>query len=151
MRTETVQRVALEGLHCSMTMSQPCPGLVLLRIEGSDIGEFGEMPFRALEGLLPHDPCQLFIDSRSTKGASIEVSQTWAEWLGARRGAFTRITMLCGSRFIVVTAEFVRRFAGLSGLMWLTTDPDAFDEALATVCGGFDPGALDRPAALDEL
>jgi len=41
------------------------------------------------------------------------------------------ITMLTGSRFIEVTADFVRRFADLEGMMRICTDPEWFDEAVS--------------------
>jgi phage regulator Rha-like protein len=39
--------------------------------------------------------------------------------------------MLTGSRFIQVTAEFVRRFSELEGKMRICTEPRVFDRALA--------------------
>ena len=39
--------------------------------------------------------------------------------------------MLTGSRFIQMSAEFVRKFAGLEDAMRLYTDPATFDGALA--------------------
>jgi phage regulator Rha-like protein len=39
--------------------------------------------------------------------------------------------MLTGSRFIQITAEFVRRFASLEGVMRICTEPAIFDFALA--------------------
>jgi hypothetical protein len=43
--------------------------------------------------------------------------------------------MLTGSRFIHMTAEIVRRFSSLDGLMRITTDPAAFDAALLEAVG----------------
>src|SRR3546814_1630234 len=40
------------GLHCSFTMERPARGVVVLRISGHDVGEFGDAPLRALEGYL---------------------------------------------------------------------------------------------------
>jgi phage regulator Rha-like protein len=40
------------------------------------------------------------------------------------------VTMLTGSRFIQLTAEFVRRFASLEASMRICTDPAIFDYAL---------------------
>ena len=39
--------------------------------------------------------------------------------------------MLTGSRLIRITADFVRRFAGLNEIMRIYTDPAAFDESAA--------------------
>lgn len=50
----------------------------------------------------------------------------------AHRAAFKRINMLTGSRYIQITAAFVRRFAGLADLMHVFTEHAAFDEGLAS-------------------
>lgn len=61
----------------------------------------------------------------------IDVSGEWAGWLRTHKPQLRDINMLTGSRFVQVTAEFVRRFAGLQGVMRIYTEPAAFDEALA--------------------
>jgi hypothetical protein len=76
-------------------------------------------------------PVQLFIDARDVVGASIEVSGDWAQWLSRNRQNLRSIDMLTGSRFIEVTADFVRRFADLQGLMRIYTDAASFDDAVS--------------------
>jgi hypothetical protein len=123
---------AFEGLYCRMLIRQPAAGLVVVTIEGSDIGEFGDAPFRELEvDLRAGKLLELFIDGRDTRGASIEVSNDWAFWLAKHRKGLRHVTMLTGSRFIQITADFVRRFAALEDLMRITNDPATFDAALA--------------------
>jgi hypothetical protein len=77
------------------------------------------------------EPIRFFIDARDVRGASIEVSGEWAAWLRGHRTHLREINMLTGSRFIEVTADFVRRFAALEGVMRIYTEPAAFDAALA--------------------
>jgi hypothetical protein len=77
------------------------------------------------------DPIDFFIDARDVRGASIEVSGEWAGWLNAHKELLKSITMLTGSRFIQVTAEFVRRFASLEGIMRICTEPAVFDRVLS--------------------
>ena len=87
---------------------------------------------RALsERLQDLDAIDLFIDAQEVRGASIEVSADWASWLNANRAKLRGVFMLTGSRFIEVTADFVRRFAALQGVMKIYTRPAAFDAALA--------------------
>jgi hypothetical protein len=76
-------------------------------------------------------PIDLFIDAREVRGASIEVSGEWAGWLNSHKAGLRTVTMLTGSRFIQITAEFVRRFANLEGIMRICTEPVIFDFALA--------------------
>jgi hypothetical protein len=51
------------------------------------------------------------------------VSGEWAGWLGANRAMLESVTMLTGSRFIQITAEFVRRFSSLEGSMRICYRP----------------------------
>ncbi len=125
--------VHYDGSHCELSIDTPARGVVVLTIEGRDVGEFGSAPMQHLEQhFSDRGPTELFIDARRTKGASIQVSNEWARWLGAHRSRFDHISMLTGSRFIEVTADFVRSFSNLEDVMRVYTDADAFDEALAS-------------------
>jgi hypothetical protein len=120
-----------DGVHCNVTIGQLSPRVLVLRISGTDIGEFGDAPMRSLEGRLgAAAPARLFIDARDVRGASIEVSGEWARWLGAHRKELDEIHMLTGSRFVEVTAGFVRRFSALEGVMRIYTEPAVFDAVL---------------------
>ena len=87
-----------------------------MKISGSDVGEFGDAPLRELsECLNGTGTIELFIDAREVRGASVDVSSEWAGWLRAHKAQLGKITMLTGSRFVQVTADFVRRFADGGG------------------------------------
>lgn len=127
-----VEKMQYEGIYCALSVEHVAPGVMLLLITGHDVGEFGDAPMKQLEAYMsPFQWTELFIDARHTKGASVEVSNDWAQWLGAHRTHFKHISMLTGSRFIRITADFVRSFADLGDLMRIYTDGTAFDEALA--------------------
>ena len=101
-----------------------------MTIAGRDAGEHGDGPQRALEELLRAGPYALYIDARATTGASVDVSNIWAQWLRAHRDQLHAIHMLTGSKFVQLTADFVRRFAELGDAMRIYTEGAAFDEAL---------------------
>jgi SAM-dependent methyltransferase len=123
----------LEGVHSAMIIGRPAPGVVILIIEGADIGELGERPFLELApDLQSIEKLQLFVDARAASGPSIEVSAQWASWLKANYSRLAHVTMLPGSRFVHITAEFVRHFAGLGDTMRILMDPAAFDDAVRT-------------------
>lgn len=123
--------IRFEGVHCSIVLERVAPSVVLLQIRGTDTGELGNAPMKALENWISKsDSVKFFIDARAVRGASIDVSSEWAAWLNAHRTQLQSITMLTGSKFIQITAEFVRRFAGLNGIMWVCTEPAVFDLAL---------------------
>jgi hypothetical protein len=131
------QEIRYEGIHCEMRIWRPGESVVVVNISGHDVGEFGDAPLRELaRDLAGNETIELFVDARHTQSASVDVSNQWAQWLGDNRLHFRRINMLTGSRFIQVSAEFVRRFAGLSDLMRIYTDGTAFDEDLARAIEG---------------
>src|SRR5262249_30515679 len=104
---------------------------------GRDTGELGDAAFREIErDLTGPDRIQLFIDARGGRTASIDVSGEWALWLSKNRAKFRHVSMLTGSRFIQLSAEFVRKFADLGDLMRIYTDPAAFEGALGNSVAG---------------
>lgn len=126
------QEIHYDGIHCSLVIQQYPRRVVVLRISGSDVGEFREAPMKTLnDWVTGTESIDLFIDARNVRGASIDVSGEWAAWLSGHKEGLQRVTMLTGSRFIQLTAEFVRRFASLEGIMRICSDPAVFDAALA--------------------
>jgi len=122
----------LESAACNFTIERRAPSLVVVRIDGHDVGEFGELPMRCIEAFLPRElPAQLFVDARRTRGASMQVGNDWSAWLSRHRDRFAAIHMLAGSRYVHLTAEFVRRFSELEKLMRVHTTEADFDAALA--------------------
>jgi hypothetical protein len=131
MRTHDGHEVLFEGIHCELSIQRFPGGIVVLRIAGSDVGEFGDAPMRQLdERLADGVAVDLYIDARDVRGASIEVSGEWARWLAAHRLQLRQVSMLTGSRYVRITADFVRRFADLQGVMKVYTDAQAFDSDL---------------------
>jgi hypothetical protein len=135
-----------EGVHCTLRIERPAPGVLVVVFAGTDIGEFGAAPFRELERSMPGDGrIELYIDARDGQTASIDVSAEWARWLQIQRSRFDHVSMLTRSRFIQLSADFVKRFAEMGEVMRLYTDPAAFDQALAaatataTAGGGVGP------------
>jgi hypothetical protein len=131
MPTQKPQETRYDGLHCNMTIQPLSRRVLVLRISGTDIGEFGEAPMLELNRYLTGaDPVELFVDARDVRGASIDVSGDWAQWLRAKKLHLRAVNMLTGSRFVQVTADFVRRFADLQDIMHIYSEPVGFDAAL---------------------
>jgi hypothetical protein len=121
-----------EGVHCTVTVRRLHDWALLVEISGRDVGEHGDRPMTALAGLLPaKGKTELFIDARRALGPSTDVSAAWAVWLAQRREAFSRVNMLTGSRFVQLTADFVRKWSALNDAMRIYTDPTAFETALS--------------------
>ena len=119
-----------EGVTCGLEIERPAPAVVVMRLTGWDTGEFGDAPMKEIARHFGAGPIQLFIDARAVKGATIDVSNEWALWLRANRPRLARVSMLTGSPFVQLTAKFVARFAEISDIMRIYSDPGAFDSAL---------------------
>ena len=116
-----------EGIHCRLEIARLAGDAVLVKLTGWDVGEFGDAPLRELDEHLGAGKLGLFIDARSVKGASIDVSNEWAQWLRRNRERIRHVSMLTGSPFVQLTAKFVQRFADLGEAMRIYTDAAAFD------------------------
>ena len=126
-----------ESSSCKMIIEELASGVVRISIEGTDVGQLGEAPFRALAPLLAGDHrVELFVDARHTRGVSMDVSGEWALWLGRHRHALRHVNMLTATRFVQITADFVRRFAEMGEIMRIYTEPSAFEHALSNACQG---------------
>ena len=137
--------IQFDSTHSTLTIEHPVAGVILMKITGYDVGEFGRAPMDELEQLLSEKlPTDLFIDARKTRGASIEVSGEWAHWLGQVQARLRHIHMLTGSKYIQMTAKFVRDFAGLHDQMRIFTDREAFDQMLELSIGEAQLAAGDK-------
>lgn len=111
-------RTEMHTTACTMLIERRADTSLHVTIEGHDVGEFGALPMRCLEAFMPATgSVRLRIDARRARGAALQVSNDWAHWLAAHRDRFESVTMQVGSVYVRVIADFVRRFAGLEGLM----------------------------------
>jgi hypothetical protein len=132
-----------QGKSSSMGISRPKPGILLVVVTGMDIGEHGEAPFAELTKDIDSEPVQLFVDARHSQGVTLDVSGRWARWLANHRDSLQSVHMLTGSRFVQLTASFVRDYASLGERMCIYTAPEEFEQALSR-CGS---GTSEPPPA----
>jgi hypothetical protein len=108
----------------------------LLIFNGPDLGEFGDKPFHELaKDLAPGLPLELFFDASECIGPTVNVSSEWAQWMITHRTQLYRVNLLCGSRYVEVTANFVRRFTEFGERMRIYMENDAFYQALSAATG----------------
>lgn len=128
--------VTFEAVHCALTIRRPAPGVVIAIFKGMDVGEFGTRPFEELQkDLATGQPLELFIDARDVPGASIDVSKDWAKWMQENRSQLHRLSILCSSPFVQMTARFIRGFTGFEERMRIYTEAATFESAIAAAVG----------------
>jgi hypothetical protein len=119
-----------EGVHSTLRVRRPHPGVIVLTLTGVDIGELGRAPFESLEQDLQAGPIEVFIDARNARSASVDVSREWAFFFRAHRVHIRHVHMLISTRFIKISADLVRDFALLDQRMDVLTDPVDFARRL---------------------
>ena len=73
-----------QGIHCRLAIERLAAGVVVVRITGSDVGEFGEAPLRELQQYLDEgDSLELFVDARGAKGATALAATTQMRKMGS--------------------------------------------------------------------
>lgn len=131
MKPSHFARAELETSECRLVISQVDTTRVLVVLEGRDRGRLGREPFRELEkSCTPAGPIDLFFDLERARGATLDVSGSWALWLRANRSRLRRVGMLTGSPFVALSARTVSRFAELGGKAQLYSNRRAFERAL---------------------
>ncbi len=118
-----------------MLIESRAPAVVFVAIDGTDVGELGEQPFRALERRLTNGRVELFIDAHEARGPSIDVSGEWALWLRKHRDRLLHVSMLTGSRLVELSVSFASAFAELGDSMRSYSDRCAFEGALSNAVG----------------
>lgn len=110
------QQIALfKTPHCELSIARPARNVIVITLSGHDVGELGDGPFQELARDFEPGAAkqELFIDARAGQGASVDVSGAWAQWLRAQKSQLLVVQFLTASRFIQLSADFVRKFAEL--------------------------------------
>ncbi len=128
--SQRITEISWEAPHATLRLRRPAPGLVVLVISGTDIGEHGAAPFAELANDVRNGPFHLYVDARASRGVTIDVSGEWSRWLAKHKSSLRGVHMLTASRFVQLTANFVKNFAELGELMRIYTEAAAFDAEL---------------------
>jgi hypothetical protein len=126
--------VRLRSGRCSFEYRRLKPGVILVRIEGNDAGQFGTATVDevAAEFARTTEPIQLFIDTAQATGPTREVMETWTEWFAANRSRLARVVILIPpeSQLLHLTISIARHLSGTAGLIRICGDRAEFKEAI---------------------
>ena len=124
--------IRLSDGQCAFTFTRPRPGVLLLRIEGTDRGRLGTAPIdHVREEIGRFGLLDLFIDARSAGVASMEVSDAWTAFFHANAGGLRRVSILAVSQFVHLTVSVAKLFSRTGELIQIYSDAALFEAALA--------------------
>jgi hypothetical protein len=138
--------VRLRSARCTFTFARPRPGVLWVRAEGHDAGEFSDATLREMEAALGERPLHLLVDARDADGPPVAVSQEWTAWLARHRERLARMDVLVGSRVLHLTVSIAQHLSRTGALLRLHETPGGFTEALAQAAPGWTPPPASPPA-----
>jgi hypothetical protein len=139
-RRETLEdgSVRLVSEQCSFFYQRPRPGVVFMRIVGTDKGEFGTAPMDELrEDIRRYAPIEMFIEMDEITGANLPVQEAWTGWFSRNRPALKSVSILTRNKFMHFTAEVVKFFSRTGELIRVYLEPQPFEEALKRAAPDF--------------
>ena len=117
--------------RCTFMFTRPKPGVLLVRIEGVDMGTLGTAPIdRVREEIGRFGALDLFIDARDAGVASLEVSDAWTAFFQANAGGLRRVSILAVSKFVHLTVSVAKLFSRTGELIQIYSDPALFESAI---------------------
>ena len=125
--------VRLASGPCSFTYRRQKPGVLLLKISGDDIGQFGSATLDELNAEFDRfGAMNLFVDTQDAVGPATEVMESWTAYFAANRKKFKRIVVLIlpESKLLHLTVSIVQHLSGIGRLLQIFSDPDRFFAAL---------------------
>ena len=126
--------VWLRAGPCSFHYERLKPGIVLMTIQGNDVGQFGPATVDevAAEFSRVTQPLRLFVDTRGATGPARQVMETWTEWFAANRARLEDVVILVSpeSQLLHLTVSIARHLSRTGGLIRICGDLNEFQSAI---------------------
>ncbi|HYE98365.1 MAG TPA: hypothetical protein VEJ18_05605 [Planctomycetota bacterium] len=116
---------------CTFTFERPRPGVLVVRIAGTDKGLLGTAPIdHVRQEIGRFGQLDLFIDARDAGVASLDVSDAWTAFFHANAGGLRRVSILAVSQFVHLTVSVAKLFSRTGELIQIYSDAALFEAAL---------------------
>ena len=104
------------------------PGVLEIRIDGVDNGQFGTATLDEVAlALVRHRPLELFIDASAASMPAVGVSREWARFFALNRKDLTRVSVLVSSRSVELTIAIAQHLSQTGKLIQIYSDAELFE------------------------
>jgi hypothetical protein len=111
----------------SFTYERVRPGVLLVSVSGSDMGQFGTASLDEVRlEMLRQRPVELFVDAAAAQLVSVPVSKEWTQFFSLNREHLSRVSVLVGSRAIELTVAIAQHLSQTGNLIQIYTDRELF-------------------------
>jgi len=131
----TVQReasadgsVKLSAGRCTFTFMRLAPGVLDVRIEGTDKGQFGTAALDEIAvAIVRERPIEIFVDASQASMPAVAVSQEWTRFFKLNRKDLKRVSILVSSRSVKLTMEIAKHLSETGNLIQIYSDQTLFE------------------------
>jgi hypothetical protein len=129
-RLEPDGTVVLADDRCAFRYSRPRPGVLEIRIAGSDAGQFGTATLDEIAmALVRERPLELFVDAAEASMPAVPVSQAWTRFIALNQKDLSRVSVLVSSKSVALTMAIAQHLSNTGKLMQIYSDRELYDKA----------------------
>lgn len=120
--------VALRAGRCSFHFSRGRPGMLEVRIEGTDKGQFGTAALDEIAlAIVRERPIELFVDAAKASMPTVAVSREWTRFFALNRRDLKRVSVLVSSKSVELTIAIAKHLSETGNLIQIYTDAALFE------------------------
>jgi len=125
--------VRLSAGRCAFLFSRPRAGVLEVRIEGTDKGQFGTAALDEIAlAIVRERPIELFVDASKASMPTVAVSREWTRFFKLNRKDLKRVSVLVGSRSVELTIAIAKHLSETGNLIQIYTDAALFESRKAS-------------------
>jgi hypothetical protein len=107
---------------------RPRAGVLEVRIEGVDRGQFGTAALDEIAmALVRERPLELFIDASAASMPTVEVAREWTRFFALNRKDLTRVSVLVSSKSVELTVAISQHLSQTGKLIQIYSDAELFE------------------------
>ncbi len=121
-------KVTLKAGRCAFEFTRRAPGVLEVRIEGTDKGQFGTAALDEIAmAIVRERPIELFIDASRASMPTVAVSQEWTRFISLNRKDLKRVSVLVSSKSVELTVAISQHLSRTGNLIQIYSDPSLFE------------------------
>jgi hypothetical protein len=121
-------KVTLKAGKCVFEFTRRAPGVIEVRIEGTDKGQFGPAALDEIAmAIVRERPIELFIDASKASMPAVSVSQEWTRFFSLNRKDLKRVSVLVSSKSVELTIAIAQHLSRTGNLIQIYSDPTLFE------------------------
>ncbi|HUQ28888.1 MAG TPA: hypothetical protein VM051_09860 [Usitatibacter sp.] len=121
-------KVTLKAGKCVFEFTRRAPGVLEVRIEGTDKGQFGTAALDEIAlAIVRERPIELFVDASRASMPAVAVSQEWTRFFSLNRKDLKRVSVLVSSRSVELTVAIAQHLSRTGNLIQIYSDPSLFE------------------------